>query len=120
MESAQDRADYPRYLLRLCELERIDRERRNVERRMDPALVDFDFAKASAILTDMVASYLAAGAPPFNPEGSDDNEFEDRRSTRQACIYNIVLALWFTWITVSCFAAGRYVAGRRDFRTDEG
>ena len=25
MESAQDRADYPRYLLRLCELERIDR-----------------------------------------------------------------------------------------------
>jgi hypothetical protein len=33
-ESAQDRADYPRYLLRLCELERIDRERRNVERRI--------------------------------------------------------------------------------------
>ena len=32
MESAQDRADYPRYLLRLCELERIDRDRRNVER----------------------------------------------------------------------------------------
>jgi hypothetical protein len=32
MESAQDRADYPRDLLRLCELERIDRERRNVER----------------------------------------------------------------------------------------
>jgi hypothetical protein len=81
MESAQDRADYPRYLLRLCELERIDRERRNVERRMDTALVDFDFAKASAILADMVASYLAASAPPFNPEGPDDNEFEDRRST---------------------------------------
>ena len=34
MESAQDRADYPRYLLRLCELERIDRERRMVERRI--------------------------------------------------------------------------------------
>jgi len=34
MESAQDRADYPRYLLRLCELERIDRERRNIERRI--------------------------------------------------------------------------------------
>jgi hypothetical protein len=34
MESAHDRADYPRYLLRLCELERIDRERRNVERRI--------------------------------------------------------------------------------------
>src|ERR1700747_2106346 len=34
MESARDRADYPRYLLRLCELERIARERRNVERRI--------------------------------------------------------------------------------------
>ena len=34
MESAQDRADYPRYLLRFCELERIDRERRNVECRI--------------------------------------------------------------------------------------
>lgn len=34
MESAKDRADYPRYLLRLCELERIDRERRMVERRI--------------------------------------------------------------------------------------
>lgn len=34
MESAQDRADYPRFLLRLCDLERIDRERRNVERRI--------------------------------------------------------------------------------------
>ena len=48
---------------------------------MDPALVDFDFAKAGAILADMVASYLAAGAPPFNPEGADDDEFEDCRST---------------------------------------
>jgi DNA replication protein DnaC len=34
MESAQDRADYPRFLQRLCDLERIDRERRNVERRI--------------------------------------------------------------------------------------
>ena len=34
MESAQDRADYPRYLLRLCKLERIDRERRYIERRI--------------------------------------------------------------------------------------
>ena len=48
---------------------------------MDPALVDFDFAKAGAILADMVASYLAAGAPPFNPEGADDDELEDCRST---------------------------------------
>ena len=31
---AQDQADYPRYLLRLCELERIDRDRRNIERRI--------------------------------------------------------------------------------------
>src|SRR4029077_20587108 len=37
MESAQDRADYPRYLLRLCELERIDRERRNIKRRIPAA-----------------------------------------------------------------------------------
>src|SRR5271166_3210851 len=48
---------------------------------MDPALVAFDFAKAGAILADMVESYLAAGAPPFDPEGPDDNEFEDRRPT---------------------------------------
>ena len=33
-EAAQDRADYPRYLLLQCELERIDRERRMVERRI--------------------------------------------------------------------------------------
>lgn len=37
IESAQDRADYPRYLLRLCELERIDRERRTMERRIRQA-----------------------------------------------------------------------------------
>ena len=34
LESARNHADYPRYLLRLCELERIERERRNVERRI--------------------------------------------------------------------------------------
>ena len=33
----QDQADYPRYLLRLCELERIDRDRRNIERRIRQA-----------------------------------------------------------------------------------
>ena len=37
IESAQDQADYPRYLLRLCELERIDRERRTMERRIRQA-----------------------------------------------------------------------------------
>ena len=56
MESAQDRADYPRYLLRLCELERIDRERRNVERRIRMArfpqtksLDTFDFAAQASL-----------------------------------------------------------------------
>ncbi len=48
---------------------------------MDPALVAFDFTKAGAILADMVESYLAAGAPPFDPEGADDNDFEDCRAT---------------------------------------
>ncbi len=46
MEAAQDRADYPRYLLRLCELERIDRERRNIERRI--RLARFPQTKTSA------------------------------------------------------------------------
>jgi len=36
-ECAQDQADYPRYLLRLCELERIDRDRRTIERRIRQA-----------------------------------------------------------------------------------
>ena len=56
---------------------------------MDPALVDFDFAKAGAILADMVASYLAAGAPPFNPEGPMmmNSKIADQHLARQACIY---------------------------------
>ena len=37
MEAAGDRADYPKYLLRLCELERVDRERRSIERRIRQA-----------------------------------------------------------------------------------
>lgn len=37
LESARENVDYPRYLLRLCELERIDRERRNMERRIRQA-----------------------------------------------------------------------------------
>src|ERR1700720_1141693 len=48
---------------------------------MDPALVAFDFAKAGAILADMVVSCLAAGAPPSNPEGPDEHDLQDRRST---------------------------------------
>ena len=61
MESAQDRADYRRYLLRLCELERIDRERRNVERRIRMArfsqvksLDTFDFAAQPSINKPLV------------------------------------------------------------------
>lgn len=37
IECAREGVDYPRYLLRLCELERIDRERRNTERRIRQA-----------------------------------------------------------------------------------
>lgn len=36
-ECAQGEVDYQRYLLRLCELEHIDRERRNIERRIRAA-----------------------------------------------------------------------------------
>ena len=34
---AQEQVDYPSYLLRLCEIERIDRDRRNIERRIRQA-----------------------------------------------------------------------------------
>lgn len=56
LESARDKVDYPRYLLRLCELERIDRERRNIERRIRQAkfpqvksLDTFDFTVIPAL-----------------------------------------------------------------------
>ena len=59
--AAQDRADYPRYLLRLCELERIDRERRMVERRIRQAkfpqvksLDTLDFAAQPSLNKAMV------------------------------------------------------------------
>jgi DNA replication protein DnaC len=61
MEAAQDRADYPRYLLRLCELERIDRERRNIERRIRLArfpqtksLDTFDFTAQPSLNKSLV------------------------------------------------------------------
>ena len=41
---------------------------------MDPALASLDFAKAGAILADMVVSHLAAGAPPLHPEERDDHD----------------------------------------------
>jgi DNA replication protein DnaC len=37
IDCTRDQADYPRYLLRLCELERIERDRRNMERRIRAA-----------------------------------------------------------------------------------
>ena len=67
LEAAQDRADYPRYLLRLCELERIDRERRMVERRIRMAMFPhtksfdtFDFA-AQPSLNKALVLELARG-----------------------------------------------------------
>lgn len=61
MESARDSADYPRYLLRLGELERIDRERRNVERgiRLErftqiKSLDTFDFAARPSLNKPLV------------------------------------------------------------------
>lgn len=65
LESAQDRADYPRYLLRLCELERIDRERRNVERRIRMArfsqiksLDTFDFTAQPSLNKSLVLELM--------------------------------------------------------------
>ena len=65
MESAQDRADYPRFLLRLCELERIDRERRNVERRIRRARFPqtksfdtFDFAAQPSLNKALVLELI--------------------------------------------------------------
>src|SRR5271165_968234 len=48
---------------------------------MDPAVATLDFAKAGAIIANMIESYLAAGAPPFNAEGVDHAEREDCRSS---------------------------------------
>jgi hypothetical protein len=49
---------------------------------MDPAVAALDFAKAGAIIANMIESYLAAGALPFNAEGAD--EPEDCRSSSDA------------------------------------
>src|ERR1700732_3259270 len=52
---------------------------------MDPAVAALDFAKAGAILANMIESYLAGGAPPSsNPEGADHDDVEDCRSTSVA------------------------------------
>src|SRR6516225_2218405 len=51
---------------------------------MDPAVAALDFAKAGAIIANMIESYLAAGALPFNAEGADHAEPEDCRSSSDA------------------------------------
>jgi hypothetical protein len=51
---------------------------------MDPAVATLDFAKAGAIIANMIESYLAAGAPPVNAEGADRAEPEDCRSSSEA------------------------------------
>ena len=52
-ECAREGVDYPRYLLRLCELERLDREGRHVERRIRlakfPVVKSFDSFDFTAI-----------------------------------------------------------------------
>src|SRR6516165_2450626 len=48
---------------------------------MDPAIAAIDFTKAGAILADMVESFLAAGAPPPMPEGTDHDDVQDRGTT---------------------------------------
>jgi len=64
-ECARDGVDHPRYLLRLLELELIDRERRTVERRIRaarfPAVKSFDTFEFSAIpgLNKMLVLELA-------------------------------------------------------------
>jgi DNA replication protein DnaC len=61
-ECARDGVDHPRYLLRLIELELIDRERRTAERRIKaarfPAVKSFDFT-AIATLNKMLVLELA-------------------------------------------------------------
>src|SRR5215831_2257256 len=48
---------------------------------MDPAIAALDFAKAGAILADMVESFLAAGRTLPLPEGADHNDdIKDRRT----------------------------------------
>src|SRR5215831_1162905 len=51
---------------------------------MEPAVATLDFAEAGAIIANMIESYLAAGAPPFNAEGADHAESEDCRSSSDA------------------------------------
>lgn len=65
IECANEGVDYARYLLRLCELERIDRERRNTERRIRMAkfpviksLDTFDFAAIPELNKSLVLELM--------------------------------------------------------------
>ena len=65
IECARESVDYARYLLRLCELERIDRERRNTERRIRLArfpvtksLDTFDFAAIPELNKSLVLELM--------------------------------------------------------------
>src|SRR6516165_2255438 len=51
---------------------------------MDPAVAALDFAKAGAIIANMIEAYLAAGATPLNAEGAEHAEWEDYRSSSGA------------------------------------
>src|SRR6516162_4067473 len=48
---------------------------------MDPALIGLDWSQAGAIVADMIVSYLAAGAPPIDPEEPNECRIQDCRST---------------------------------------
>ncbi len=65
IECASEDVDYARYLLRLCELERIDRERRNTERRIRMAkfpviksLDTFDFTAIPSLNKSLVLELM--------------------------------------------------------------
>src|SRR5271167_1059557 len=51
---------------------------------MDLAGAALDITQAGIILANMIESYLAGGAPPFNPEGAEHDELQDCRSTSVA------------------------------------
>ncbi len=80
MESAGDGVDYPRYLLRLCELERIDPERRNVERRIRLArfaqirsLDTFDFAAQPSLNKALVQEHTVDERRELSPCNQQEN-----------------------------------------------
>src|ERR1700747_1011311 len=51
---------------------------------MDPAVAALDFAKAGAIIANMIEAYLSAGATPLNAEGAERDRCEDCRSSSGA------------------------------------